>query len=141
MQALYFAYGSNLSSARMRERVPSARAAGVARLLGYRLTTDKAGRDGTGKANLTPAAGEEVWGLVWQLDAAHWPALDACEGGYERIAVDPEPAPARAQTYLSRQLTSDPVLAAAYKRFLVEGAREHGLPAAWIEALEALPAR
>ena len=51
MQALYFAYGSNLFSARMRERVPSAQARGPARLAGHRLTVDKPGRDGTAKAS------------------------------------------------------------------------------------------
>ncbi|MBW2267982.1 MAG: gamma-glutamylcyclotransferase [Deltaproteobacteria bacterium] len=141
MQALYFAYGSNLSSARMRQRVPSAVTAGTARLAGYRLTTDKAGRDGTGKANLRRVAGESVWGIVWRLDIATWPTLDACERGYERIQITLEGAVVSAQTYLSQRLTDDPVLAADYKRFLVEGAREHRLPPDWISQLEALPTR
>ena len=141
MHAVYFAYGSNLLSARMRQRVPSARAAGVARLAGYRLSTDKAGRDGSGKANLRAEAGASVWGVLWRLDAQEWPLLDACESGYARILVDLEEDGGAAHTYRSEQLTDDPVLSLAYKRWLVEGAREHGLPAAWIAQLEALPAR
>jgi len=141
MQALYFAYGSNLSRARMQQRVPSAEATGSARLPGYRLTTDKAGRDGTGKVNLRVAADAAVWGVVWRIDFAEWPLLDAFERGYERIHVQPEGTASPAQTYLSQQLTEDPVLAVDYKHFLVEGAREQRLPAAWIEELEALPAR
>ena len=141
MQALYFAYGSNLCSSRMRQRVPSAVVAGAARLVGYRLTTDKAGRDGTGKANLRRCADTAVWGVVWRLEVAQWPLLDACERGYERIHVNPERITDPAQTYLSQQLTEDPVLATKYKRFLVQGAREHRLPPDWIEQLEALPAR
>jgi len=139
MQATYFAYGSNLLSSRMRERVPSARAHGIAHLAGWQLTTDKAGRDGTGKANLRPAAQAGVWGVVWRIDASEWHQLDACEGGYRRIEVSLAPCPA--QTYVSTRFTSDPVLDVAYKRLLLEGAREHGLPAAWIAQLEALPAR
>jgi gamma-glutamylcyclotransferase (GGCT)/AIG2-like uncharacterized protein YtfP len=141
MQALYFAYGSNLSSGRMLQRVPSAQVTGPLRLPGYRLTTDKAGRDGSGKANLRVAPGAEVWGVVWRIDPAHWPLLDACERGYERIRVDPEGAADSAWTYLSTQLTNDPVLEAAYKSFILAGAHEHGLPQHWIERLEALPAR
>ena len=143
MQALYFAYGSNLYSQRMRERVPSAAARGVARLDGHRLALDKPGRDGTAKANLRPASGVSVWGVVWALDAAHWPALDACERGYRRIEVtvrlgDVETA---AATYASELCTESPFPSRAYKRFLVEGAREHGLPPHWVDLLEALPAQ
>lgn len=141
MQALYFAYGSNLSSARMRRRVPSASCAGVAQLRGYRLTTDKAGRDGTGKANLRAQSDHSVWGVVWRLDVDEWQLLDACERGYERLEVALEGAVDAAQTYASVQFTSDPVLALEYKRLLVEGAREHALPSHWIDELEALPAR
>jgi hypothetical protein len=141
MQALYFAYGSNLSGARMLRRVPSAQATATARLPGYQLTTDKAGRDGSGKANLRQVADAVVWGVVWQLDTEHWPLLDACEHGYQRIFVTPEGVARPVQTYLSQRLTEDPVLAADYKRLLVEGAREQRLPPDWIEQLEALPAR
>lgn len=143
MQALYFAYGSNLHSTRMRERVPSARARGAARLDGRRLALDKPGRDGTAKANLREEPEAHVWGVVWVLDAAHWPALDACEGGYERIEVTVSLAGAstRAATYASQLVTDDPVPSRTYKRFLVEGAREHGLPPHWVALLEALPER
>src|SRR5262245_37446810 len=41
MQALYFAYGSNLASRRLLRRVPGARARGRARLAGFRLVADK----------------------------------------------------------------------------------------------------
>lgn len=139
MHAVYFAYGSNLLSARMRARVPSARAAGVGRLCGYRLTTDKAGRDGTAKANLRRDAETSVWGVIWRLEAADWPRLDAVEGGYRRIGVSLDLG--AAETYLSTVYTADPVLAQGYKELLVDGAREHGLPAEWIAHLEALPAR
>lgn len=143
MQALYFAYGSNLFSRRMLERVPSALARGPARLDGRRLVFDKAGRDGTGKANLRPETGGCVWGVLYALDPAHWPALDACESGYERVEVGVTLAarPEQAWTYVSELVTDEPVPSRSYKRFLVEGAREHGLPAHWVALLEALPTR
>lgn len=144
MHAVYFAYGSNLLSSRMRERVPSAEPRGPARLADHRLTTDKRGRDGTGKANLRPGPGEWVWGVVWSLDPGDWERLDAIETGYRRVAVDVVGSGdecVRAETYISDRLTDDPVLDPAYKRCLVDGARAHGLPGDWVRRLEALPER
>ena len=143
MPTLYFAYGSNLRAARLRERVPSAVPRGVARLDGFRLTLDKRGADGSAKANLAPAARERVFGVVYALDARHWPDLDRCEPGYERFEarVDQDGARIAVQTYRSALVTDDPVAHAWYKHLIVEGAREHGLPAEWVALLEALPTR
>jgi len=144
MQATYFAYGSNLLTSRLQRRVPSARPDGPVRLGDHRLTTDKRGRDGTGKANLRHAPGQFVWGVLWSLDREDWARLDAVEGDYRRIAVCVENAAGervQTQTYRSDRLTDDPALAPAYKRCMVDGAREHGLPEAWVRLLEALPER
>ena len=143
MQALYFAYGSNMASRRMRERVPGARAAGRARLDGWRLVADKPGRDGSAKANVARAAGASVWGVLWQLEAAGLAALDRFEGGYARVAVTVEAGAGAlaATTYASPLRDAAPGLAPAYKAWILEGAREHALPAEWLAALEALPVR
>lgn len=143
MSALYFAYGSNLSPARMRERVAGAEALGAARLDGFRLCLDKCGRDGSGKANLREDTAEVVWGALYRFDVDEWPRLDAFEPGYERIEV---PIVLRGtaltgHTYRSHRLTQDPIPFAWYKRLLVEGARAHDLPGAWIQFLESLPER
>ena len=142
MQALYFAYGSNLCASRLCGRVPSAVSVGCARLPGRRLVTDKLGRDGSGKANLREDAAATVWGVLYEIDGVHWPALDACEPGYARVALEVvTEAGARllAQTYVSETLTPDPVPFAWYKRLMIEGAREHGLPADYVAVLEAWP--
>jgi len=141
--AHYFAYGSNLSPARMRERVPSAQARGAARLPGYRLALDKRGADGSGKANLHEASDAAVWGALYTLEPEEWPLLDAYERDYERIAVRVEWRGAQqdAMTYVSRVLTDAPVALHGYKRLIVEGARAHALPESWIRWLAALPER
>jgi gamma-glutamyl-gamma-aminobutyrate hydrolase PuuD len=144
MTDLYFAYGSNLKLSRMRERVPSARALGPARLLGHSLGFDKCGRDGSTKANLIADDGESVWGALYQIDAAHWEGLDGYERGYARSAVEVEkPGGARvtAQTYRAVGPTADGPIFDWYLRLIVEGAREHGLPAAYLENLERVPSR
>lgn len=137
---LYFAYGSNLWSARLQGRVASARAHGPARLAGYALRLDKRGADGTGKANLHAAPGATVWGVVYALDADDWPRLDACEPDYARVRVTVELADesVAVQTYRSDRLLSDPRAQRRYRQLMIDGAREHGLPAEWIAALEAL---
>ncbi len=147
VEGLYFAYGSNLVSQRMRSRVPSASALGRARLPGMRLTLDKHGADGTGKANLAEDPEASVWGVVYALDPLHWPGLDACEPGYVRIEAgvevdwNPRSRSLRVETYVSHRLTRDPVAHAWYRSLLVEGAREHGLPEAHVAMLERLRAR
>lgn len=143
MPDAYFAYGSNLSPARMRERVAGAASLGAARLPGFRLALDKRGADGSGKANLHESPGDAVWGALYALGPADWLRLDGFEPGYERIRVEVEWRGSRraAWTYASRQLTPEPVPRAWYKRLIVEGARVQGLPEEWIGLLEALPER
>jgi hypothetical protein len=127
----------------MRERAPSAQARGPARLPGYRLTLDKRGQDGSGKANLREAADAAVWGALYDVGPDDWTRLDAFERDYERVAVRVEWRGAKqdAITYLSRLLTDAPVAFHWYKQLIVEGARAHQLPESWIRLLAALPER
>ncbi|RMD60293.1 MAG: gamma-glutamylcyclotransferase, partial [Planctomycetota bacterium] len=61
---LYFAYGSNMSTPRLRRRVSRAVPVATARLPGCRLAFHKLGADGSGKCDACPAgrAEEVVWG-------------------------------------------------------------------------------
>ena len=143
MTDLYFAYGSNLHAARMQERVPSARALGAHLLEGFQFQLDKPSRDSSAKANLRVQVGARVWGVVYRLDVADWVRLDACEPGYtrQRVRVRSGEIGRKADTYVALERSPDPVAFAWYKRLIVEGAREHALPADWIDFLAALPAR
>lgn len=137
--ALYFAYGSNMASARLGARVPSARAIGAARLAGFAWRCNKRGVDGTAKANLERSAGAETWGVLYELEGEAFDVLDRLEGGYERIAVEVECTGERlrAHTYASSLSSEDDAPAAWYLGLVVAGAREHALPDAWIATLEA----
>src|SRR5258708_12496941 len=67
----YFAYGSNMLTDRLRERVPSATAIGVGRLAGHQLRWDKrTGRDGSGKcdAQATRPQDNALRGVGFTLD-------------------------------------------------------------------------
>src|SRR5262245_5710001 len=85
---LYFAYGANLSAARLHELAPSAVARGAAHAVGFALRLDKRGLDGTAKANLHPAPGGVVWGAVYSLDPADWARLDVRERDYARFEIE-----------------------------------------------------
>lgn len=138
--ALYFAYGSNMASARLRERAPAARALGAALLPGYAWRCNKCSADGTGRANLVPEPGAETWGVLYEVHDRDWEALDRAERGCERISVGVVRDGVRgvAQTYVSDRIGDDWSPAPWYLGLLVAGAREHALPAAWIAAIEAL---
>ena len=142
MTHLYFAYGSNLKLARVQARVPSARFFARARLPNGRLSLNKRGRDGSGKANLAPEGGAGVWGVLYDVEPEHWTWLDGHEQGYARADVrvhTEEGDEISALTYVATTLTDEPVAFDWYKRLIVEGAREHGLPGDWVAALERLP--
>lgn len=141
---LYFAYGSNLSSARLRQpdRAPSARLVGAASVSGHTLSWCKRGADGSGKCTIAPTGnrGDGVWGVLWEVGEADVDRLDVVEGpGYERVEVTITTGnqKMRAFTYVARATHLDPSLepAAWYRELVVAGAREHGLPAAWIKRL------
>jgi gamma-glutamylcyclotransferase (GGCT)/AIG2-like uncharacterized protein YtfP len=143
-RALYFAYGSNLLSSRLRERVASARALCAARIDGHRLSFGKLGRDGSGKATLVPEAHAYVWGAVYRIDPSHWCLLDRFEPGYERVGVEVTTAAHQClsvATYVAPETAPEPVALASYKSLVIAGAREHALPDDHIDFLIGLPAR
>src|SRR5258706_268593 len=88
-----FAYGSNMSTRRLCERVPSARVIGVGVLKGHKLCWHKVSKkDGSGKcdAALTDAGGAEVYGVLYEIALAEKPKLDSAEGlgaGYDEKDV------------------------------------------------------
>jgi uncharacterized protein (TIGR00369 family) len=138
--ALYFAYGSNMASARLRERAPAARALGATLLPGYAWRCNKRSADGTSRANLVAERGAETWGVLYEIHDRDWEALDRAEGGYARIAVEVirDGVRGSAQTYVSDRVADEWSPAPWYLGLVIAGAREHALPPAWIAAIEAL---
>ena len=86
---LYFAYGSNLDAEQMRVRCPTARPLRIARLAGHRLDfTHFSTRWQGGAADVLPAPGRAVWGLVYAMGPDDFARLDPFESGYRRIALE-----------------------------------------------------
>ncbi len=145
---LYFAYGSNMSTPRLRNRVPSARAVAVARLKQHRLKFHKQGKDSSGKcdAECTNYAQDVVYGVVFEIAASQKPKLDEKEGlqnGYEEknvlvyIGYGEE---LKAVIYYATHI--EPTLKPYewYKEHVLRGAREHGLPADYVTTIETVTA-
>ncbi len=143
----YFAYGSNMSTPRLRARLPRAQRLATARLPGYRLTFAKRGADGSGKcdAEATGQATDVVYGVLWELAADDGAILDRIEGrghGYERRQVtlqDADGENVEAFLYVATDIDRDLPPYAWYREHVLRGAREHGLPAGYIQGIEAVP--
>ncbi len=132
---LYFAYGSNMLSARLRGRCPGASFAGLAQAEGYALSFSKKGRDGSGKATIgrVAGAGARVEGVLYLVPAAERGALDRAEGGYLRDDDFPVTAAGgrmlRVTTYMAppRSCASGLRPFDWYLALMKAGAVEHGL--------------
>jgi gamma-glutamylcyclotransferase (GGCT)/AIG2-like uncharacterized protein YtfP len=133
----YFAYGSNMVVERMQERGAPFTAARPAVLRGHRLVFDKRGFDGSARANVAPAPGGLVHGVLYDLEAGALEALQGFESGYDLQSVEVEvegpdgPVRATAKTFVARpdRRTSAPP-ARTYLALIIQGLEEHGLPAA-----------
>lgn len=143
----YFAYGSNMSTRRLRARTPSARVIGVASLAGRRLAFHKVStKDGSGKCDVIEAGSGSVTGVLFEIEQGEKADLDRIEGlnhGYREESVTVELASGaieRATTYVATNTNPELKPFTWYKQHVIEGAREANLPASYIEALEAVPA-
>lgn len=144
----YFAYGSNLSVNRLRQRVPSAEPLGVYRLAQHDLRFHKNGRDGSAKCDAyrTGETEDYVLGVVFDMDRIHKPRLDAAEGlgwGYRQKTVwveDAEGNGLKAITYYAIRFDENKSPYSWYKHHVLVGAREAGLPADYVARIEAVPA-
>ena len=144
MRVLYFAYGSNMLKARLCSRIGSVKAIGRAFLKDKKVLFNKRSVDGSGKANLVASLGDVTWGVLYEISVQDLDTLDKVESGYDRISVqvwDLDGNIVEAVSYVSTNLTDDPVACKTYKELVVAGAREHNLPQDYIDYLERLPAK
>lgn len=148
MHERYFAYGSNLWLEQMTARtglVPDTAAEPqIARLPGHRLVFNVPGDGGEVFANIK-APGEGVLGVVYVMSRETLARLDAYEGGYARrelvvVTQSGEELPVTA--YVAEPVRLIDVCRPnwEYLQRIVRGARQHGLPEAYIREIEMLAA-
>jgi gamma-glutamylcyclotransferase len=97
-EVLYFAYGSNLSTAQMLQRCPNSTPVGLGRLEGWKWFINQRGyanvaRSSSSPEMPSPPEGDVVYGLLYLLPTQDEEALDRAEGvpyayqkGYEDVA-------------------------------------------------------
>lgn len=140
----YFAYGSNMNWPQMQRRCPSAEFVSTACLPDYQfgITRHSRLRD-CGTANVFPAPGAQVWGVVYDVSDTDLVIMDGFEDGYRRKFLSINPAsnghkPVTALVYIAEIETNVPPPNAEYKRVMIEGAKHWQLPPAYLAVLEAL---
>jgi gamma-glutamylcyclotransferase len=111
----------------------------------YRLRFNKKSIDCSGKANVEPHPGSKVCGVVYSIPDDNLLVLDQKEVGYTRkkmMVYRANGSLLEAWVYVVVHPIADAALRPYtwYKRFLVEGAKEHDLPGNYIEALQAIEA-
>lgn len=141
---LYFAYGSNMLTSRIRsaDRCPTARTVGVAALPGYVLKWHKRSKDGSGKCDIVKSVedGSFVHGVLFEISAQEKLKLDRTEGlgyGYDesKINVLQGGREVMALTYVATKVDSTLKPFDWYHAFVVDGAVEHSLPDEYIASL------
>jgi gamma-glutamylcyclotransferase (GGCT)/AIG2-like uncharacterized protein YtfP len=145
----YFAYGRNMAASAMALACPGHRYLGPAQLRDHRLAfTRRSLRTGTGVADAIEAAGEHVWGALYELQEADLAALDEKEGNgwaYERrsVRVAVGAGAELLEAFAYRVIEPDGAHiqpSPEYREALLTGARERGLPSGYVKALAALAA-
>jgi cation transport regulator ChaC len=143
----YFAYGSNLWSEQMERRTGAIRSVSdrprVARLPNYRLAFNKRGSEGQAFANIMPAAGDVVIGVVYPCQPSALEKMDEYESGYLRRAVrvlidDGSTVEAIAYVATGKNLVDNARPSGEYVTRILTGAAEHGLPHDYIEKIKLL---
>ncbi len=142
MTFLYFAYGSNMLTARLKSRCDSASAVGNAYANNRMIQFSKLSCDGSGKATLRPAQGKRTPGVLFEIQDMERDALDCAEGfpnGYDRCDAFPVHRPdgqmAAAVTYLARSPEQGLSVFDWYLALVIAGAREHCLDDEYVEVL------
>lgn len=135
---LYFSYGSNMSPRQMARRCPGARPVGMAVLDHWRfqITT-------RGSANILPARGNRVHGVLWRVELRHLFLLDQWEGvahGYyqrKRVRVRFDGGAERSAFTYSSTHRADGIPKPSYmESAILVGARFFGFPDDVVAELE-----
>jgi gamma-glutamylcyclotransferase len=149
MPIIYFAYGSNMASQRLLQRLPRAKYTGIARLAQHRLSFRKndSGRSGKCDIELTGRVDDEVIGVIYEIGLEDKKTLDQIEGlgiGYDEKTVELRTDSGQtlfAVTYFAIDIDDRMVPYHWYKRHVLRGAIEHGLPQDYVDLIESTPSK
>ena len=143
----YFAFGSNLSSRRLLQRIPAASVHCVATLRQHRLCWHKNGRDRSGKCDIafTGAIEDIVYGVVYRMTHDERLVLDSYETadfGYARkevVVTAQHGENIEVFTYYALDINQRQQPYHWYKEHVLRGAIEHDFPPHYIEHIRSTP--
>jgi len=141
----YFAYGSNMSFARLIRRVPSAVRVGACTLHQHDLRFHKAGTDGSGKCDAfqTDDSSHFIVGSLYEIDPVEKQSLDLVEGlgvGYaeKRVCLATESGEmVEALTYYATMIDKSLKPYSWYLQHVLIGAGESGCPPDYVARIRA----
>ncbi|WNC72863.1 gamma-glutamylcyclotransferase family protein [Thalassotalea psychrophila] len=136
----YFAYGSNMSLVRLRERVPSAEKLGLFILEGHQLRFHNTGEDGSGKCDAfqTNSKKDIVIGALFEINKDEKSVLDNAESlgyGYNEKIVKVKNCSGEifsAFTYYAIKIDSSLKPFYWYHNHVVIGAKETNVPSHYL---------
>lgn len=143
---LCFSYGSNMSTAYLRETCPGAEPFLRAELANHRIEFRRYSNDlQGGLSTIMPAPGEMTPGMLFLVPRAEIEALDLLEdvdkGLYRRechLVLGADGAWHRAELYRVARPRGPFAPSPQYVGWMIEGAVEHGLDAEYVNGLRAL---
>ena len=123
---LYFAYGSNMSAARMKQRLGWEAPRRAATLKDFQLVFDQAGFNDPAwsPANIRSQQGGLVEGMVYEVEEKDLKILDGYEKYYQRLEVKVMASQEKKMdevTYLSKKSRGEKPPTQEYLNFLLEG--------------------
>jgi hypothetical protein len=132
---------------RLRERTPSAQPIGIGSVRGHQLRWHKKSQDGSGKCDIffTGEHHYQVHGVLFEISESEKERLDTVEGlhyGYEEktVKVITTFGLVSAVTYYATITDEQLRPYEWYKRYVVEGAIEYGLPEIYVQTLKSVEA-
>jgi gamma-glutamylcyclotransferase (GGCT)/AIG2-like uncharacterized protein YtfP len=154
MTTRVFAYGSNLDAAQMSQRCPHAKLIGLAALKDHRLDFSRySNKRKGGVADVIAHPGDDVWGVVYELNEDDLKTLDVYEGykgqGKENVydrrimpmVLYPTGSAESVEIYVVREKASQTIPPHRdYLDIIIQGAEQCGLPDDYIAKLKQIPA-
>lgn len=140
----YFAYGSNMSLSRLRERVPSSERIGIFILVEHELRFHKSSTDGSGKCDAyqTRKPSDVVIGALFEINEDEKSALDKAEGlgvGYKEktVKVKNEFGDVfNAVTYYATKIDATLKPYSWYLNHVIVGAKETNVPDQYLNVIQ-----
>ena len=142
----YFAYGSNMSLLRLKERVPSAKKLGIVTLKKHQLRFNMSGDDDSGKCDSFETNNHEdiVIGALFEIDENEKDALDRAESlgdGYDEKFVFVQSNSGEvfeALTYYAIKIDASLQPYSWYLNHVIIGAKETKLPTDYLAIIESV---